>query len=354
MSDPIRTPRLVSKKDLELEKLNEAKEQESNSNNTVNKEELKEVISDLNKRDEVPTGYLPFKVSTNGQLYCPKLLHIRNFIGQELTDLSILDDESSIEATARTLKDLIHEDTDPLDYNQEEVIEILVFIAKSFWDKKVHLPYPLSEEDEEFLKDNKDFALLDRYRKKPPIVDISIDSLETYKIPDDLKMPVRIETKDKSESVTFRVVTLRDIIIGKDYLDKVMFEEEKLIQPLIKKYDKDSTQCTIEEINEITEYQQKKLKLLYSILKSLCLVKYNDKDLETIEDKLDAVKSLGSTLTKKMNDIVDKIPFGYKKEILVKSPITKEETLRSYSFRFLSILENLQLPDDDEFNISFG
>jgi hypothetical protein len=104
-------------------------------------------------------------------------------------------------------------------------------------------------------------------------------------------------------------------------------------------------------------YEARKAKYATKAAEALYLVKYNDVDLSnaSVEEKIRYIDSplFDVNLSKAVEEHFTKLNFGLNPEIEIRNPVTGEVCKRQFTFRLLDILQALQLPNANEYDINY-
>ena len=94
---------------------------------------LKEAETSAVIAREIPPGYIEVRLSTKGKVGAPEIVHVRNFKVKDVVDLSLTSDSDLPGRLAAILNEMILEDVDVTQWHEKEVIELMVYILKTFY-----------------------------------------------------------------------------------------------------------------------------------------------------------------------------------------------------------------------------
>lgn len=313
------------------------------------------------KKEIVPANYIPVKLSSLGKLSVPKVIHVRNYSGEETLKLSTMNEDNSLQLLTDVIQSLIFEDVDVGMMNENEVEELMLNIYVNWWNTQLDYPYEYTEEE---LK-NIDEERADNVRSggEIPKVQINISEIKTTPIMSEFKEPIIIS--HAGIKYYFRLSRVQDMLNAKNFvMDKYIEEENKFSQ--IKKaleYNaqiEDNNVATPKKINPqelraYREYLTRRALDFEKISQMSKVTKFGNVEINTDEDKLNYYKEIPSDIWVKLNDVIDKsIQFGVNPELSVKSPLTGEEVIRRFQFQVLDFIPTLELPDSSEYTVVFG
>ena len=321
----------------------------------------------------VPVGYLPIKLSTNGKLGVPSIIHIRNFATEDILDLAQAIDSVLPTKTIQTLNRLIFEEANVAHWPEKSVIELLITIYSNFFTPFLSdIPFPWNDTDIKYLEEKgrlAEAASLKSGAWKPRssinlATDISIETLDPS-----IKDIVKIKKKDGSFEASFSAFPrIGDVILLKEALDSEFEKEdaawtkfkqkleirEKLLNE--EKYDK-LPEVTEKEYIAYMEYEASRTLMLVRFTQALYLKSFMGKDVsnETLKQRLRYFDDprMDISVTKKIEEQYDKIKFGIQDEIRIMNPITNEMCERRFSFRTMDILQAIRAHNSTEYDISY-
>lgn len=335
-----------------------------NSNEEVTEDQVK-------KETEIPSDYIPIKLSSVGKLDAPKTIHVKNYTGQDALDLSIAKEDDTLYALIKVLKGMVYEDFDPELFHVKELEEILLNIYANFWSSILSdYPYPWIEEEiherrQEQISDlEKDKLNKIENKLDVPRIDIPITQLETKNIPQEFKEPIQIKGKDKK--ISFMLPRIGHLVNAKKYVDDIFFEEKNELADIEEKIQFNKVLKEQGRFNEIKKIdkerhiryeklQEDTTNVFLKVNQCQTIVAINDKLVDSIEDKLKEYNNISLVFWRKFNEeVVNKIDFGIKNDLTVESLITGKEVTRRFQFRLLDFIPSMDLPDSSGLSVTFG
>jgi hypothetical protein len=196
---------------------------------------------------EVPSGYITVGLSSEGKLGAPQIFHARDFVCQELLDLSLVDQEARPRYLIKLLQNLILEpDVKIVDFYEKEVIEFIMTIYQIYYGNAFsNVDYEITDEDWELLKkkykydkDPKDFLNAQaQYNAKKwrPKYDIFLDALEYNVLPPDFKKSAIV--KNQQGVYEFSYPKYGDFTLAREAVRVAFAGEEQRFDTLKKKID---------------------------------------------------------------------------------------------------------------------
>ena len=322
---------------------------------------------------QIPNGYIEINLSTKGRLYAPASFHIRNFTTEDLMGIALTDDENLPVKVVEMLDKLILEDNVSVrEFHEEEVTETLFILYRTFYSDSIkEIEYIPTERDYKFLadqnggEDSDDYKSLVRSLKNRswnPKVDISLDSVEIYECPENIKT---VATVKKANGFTCKYSMPRygDVIQLRECLARVFSERDKSFESIertIKFAEKEEQRWRNgENVNlraiprvpkvekeKYDEYQLEKSVFLMRAIRALHLEEFNGQDVSSwsLDKKYELAKDpeLDYPTFKKIADAFSNIKIGINDHVKVRSPICKEVLDYEYKFRLFTLLQAIQ------------
>jgi hypothetical protein len=356
----------------------------------------------INERQQIPANYHPIKLDSLGLLSAPKVLHFRDYVMEDIIALATLLQKEPIDYIERLLAILTnmnYEKFDCMMLHDRELKQILLTLYFNWGKEKINRVAYRLDESQGFVAGNIGYY------------DIPRKSLETIPINTTFTEPINI-TYPKTDGVSagFRLRRVGDDVIVKRYIDEVFFNEDRefsdyeqqikestnkvdkgqidglnekikklenaktpeMIKPDIMKIDaqiKVLKNLVIEKEMELKAtpikpnidkryklYAERKLIEAIKASQALLLVSYEGKLLETFEEKLEVYDKLNAKHFIIFQNNIDKkySDFGVVEKIRFKPENDQEYITRRFEFRYSNYLPEMELSDDDEFDISFG
>lgn len=346
-----------------------------NPNNMAAK--LKEAREDYETRFNVPDGYIEVKLSTRGLIGAPETFWARNFSPEDLMNLGLSAKEDLPIRLVKILDSLIY-NPDPnniisvKNFHEKEVVEFLLLIYETFYTtifpEQKWIP---TEEDWEYLKNKYGGENSDEFRQRKraletgswkPTFDLDISrDISFWEIPDNFGTKVRVDREYPSGnfSVVFGLPKFGDFIVLKAFIDKIWEKEDKRFARIgeMLKFKKDAEERAMKgenvdlrsipsvpqsEYEAYKEYETQKSLFSVTAAKALYIKEFDGNDVSSlpIENKIDLAKDprLDYSTFKQVQDIFDKMEFGYKEEITVWDPIMEKVVTRNYTFQLVDLL----------------
>ena len=119
-----------------------------NKNGNLILTSLMEADTYVKEVSSIPEGYIEVKLSTNGKVGAPSVVHVRNFKVSEIISLSLSGNSDLPIRLISILNDMILEDTDVFNWHEKEIEELMVYIFLSFYKPILtDVPFPFTDED---------------------------------------------------------------------------------------------------------------------------------------------------------------------------------------------------------------
>jgi hypothetical protein len=335
---------------------------------------------------EIPSAYIPIKLSTKGKLGAPEVFHIKNFTTEDLLALGLSEQEELPAKVCKLLDELIFEkEVSVKNFHEQEVIELLVTLYKEFYSTLLKdLDWQVTQEDRDWLLNfyggdieneeyRKAIRSLDNGTWKPKF-EIDLTTLKTYELPEDFKTTVLVK-KANGFSCKYSWSRFGDVVVLKDFVDKIYKNEDKKFASLSEtiKFREQSKERFLkgeniaiqslpnvpkEELEKVKEYEIDKVKFATLGAKAMHLVEYKGTDVSTwpLEKKIEIAKDpdLDYNTLKQITDYFSTMKIGFNEEIVVRNPIQNMKVMkRRYSFRLNDILQSVQRGDSDTTTIEF-
>jgi len=319
------------------------------------------------QKDKIPSSHIPIKLSSAGKLSMPKVIHIRNYSGQDALDLAQSSNDVIIEAILKVIDGMIWEDVDVSLLHQKELEEIMLNVYLNWWGTYIKdYPYPWEEEEIDAGIDkgviNEQKAENIRKGKDDVTINIPIVNIDTENLPAEFKEPIKI-INDKNEYV-FRLPRVGDIVTTEKFIEEKYFEEDNKFSSLKNDIDynianKNNPNVQQRKIDpkvykEYLTYRGQRNKDFLALQNMLLFLRINDTKFEDNEQRLKYYSELPLHIVGKLEKIVEDVHFGPEEEMKVISPITKEEVTRRFQFRALDYVPSMEAENDDGYTVVFG
>lgn len=342
--------------------------------------DLEQVPSPKVQQEEtinIPMGYLPIQLSTNGKLGVPKTIHVRNFSTGDLVELSLYTKEMLPESLIRVLNNLILEKVDVAQWPDKIIIELLVKIYNNYFTPIIYdAIFPWNQEDLDYLEKQNRFeeAMALRQGQWNPTLDIDLRNLNVIDIDDTVKNLVVIRKKatETSNAVDAKFLAyprFGDILMINQAIEERFKEEDKKFAKI--KQESEIRERYINEGRDMAliapidpssfigwqRYEAQKSLYIVKASQALYLMYFNGKDLSnaTLEEKIQTISrpEFDINIGKKIEEQYGKLRFGINPEMKVKNPISNEFCTRRFSFRILDIIQAVQSSESSEYDIFY-
>lgn len=333
---------------------------------------------------DIPSGYIPVELSTEGKLYAPAKFHIRNFTTEDLMGIAFTDDEQLPIKVIDMVDKLVYEDDVSVkDFHEAEVIETLKILYETFYSPVIKdAEYKPTKEDLEWLannhggEDSEEYRALERSlssKKWAPKVDIDLSKVSTYKLPENFKSRATIKKKNGFTCV-YSMPKYGDVITLKEFTDLIFSEKDKQFASISRtlKFKQDSEerwrrgeninlasipQVPKKQLEEYNEYTLERSVFLMIALRALHLEEINGQDLSRVplEKRFELAKDpeLDYSTFKKVSETFANYPIGVNNKVPIINPITNVPGEYEYPFRLLDILQAIRNNDPDGTVIEF-
>lgn len=304
--------------------------------------------------DSVPPEYMAVQLSSVGKLDAPAEVHVRDYNGKDLMDLSLTPDEDILRGLVEVLNNLIWEDTDARRLTEQELMEIMLNIYANFWSPTIQgYPFPYTEEEWNSIEPERRERIEKGLEKLE--VDISIaEQIKTNPLPEDFKEP--IVAKGKDHVVGFRLPRVNDYFTAEQYTDeKYRYEEQKHADTARKVANDRIHEVDPAAMREYREYIRHRNSDYIMAKQAQTIVSFDGETLETLEDRLAAYPHIDLRLWKAFNSYIeDKLQFGVDPNVTMRSPIDGTTVTRRCQFRPVDFIPPIQSSDTGEYTIQFG
>ena len=335
-------------------------------------------------KEDIPNGYIPIELSTQGLVGAPARFHTRNFDTSDLMNLALSEDEELPEKVAKMLDQLILEkDVSVMHFHEQEVIEYLVNLYQAYYSTVLkEVDFPWNNDDLVTLK--KTTGANSEYETQVsdlkagrwvPKTDVDLSLVETHDIDKaTFKKEVYITDKKSGFQVGFSFPRYGDVVILRNFLLKEFRDQDKqyanLKETLKFRRDAEDRMRRGEDIaysrlpnipeSERERYKEHEIeKSMFGVMaiKALHLVYFENEDLhETpLKERMALAQDprLDYKMMKAVNDHFEKLNIGLKKDVKMRNPFTQQYESRRYSFRLVDLLQAIKLYESDEYDIDF-
>ena len=210
-----------------------------NRNGNVILSSLMEADKEVKTVASVPEGYIEVRLSTQGKVGAPAVVHVRNFKVSEIISLSLSNNADLPIRLIDILNDMIYEDTDVFNWHEKEIEELMVYIFLSFYKPVLNdIPFPFTEEDfkkmEEEPEGKSKVADIKEGRWVPKTTIDIASCVDTYDLKDNFNPRITITNKKTGFYVTFDYIKYGDQLVIKRWMDSYFAEDEKRFERIKK------------------------------------------------------------------------------------------------------------------------
>lgn len=330
----------------------------------------------------IPAGYVAIELSTKGLVGAPAVFHVRNFNTRDILGLALTEDQDLPAKVVSLLKDLIFEDVDVEAFHENEVVETMVMIYKSFFTPVLKdVDFPWNKEDLEAIKRlypnsaAEKIAALEKGLWKPK-TDINIQAgVSTYDIDKSFKPVATAVQRDTGFTCSFGIPRYGDVLVLKRWLKDNFSDKEKqysdvvqlakIRDTMLQRFE-DGEDINLSRLpvvdedreNEYNNLQVAKAAALVDVVRGLHLKSFEGKDVSALPlaDRISLVQDprVDVTVAKELDEYFGSLQFGIKPEVQMLNPITNETCSRRFSFRLVDILQAIQVSSADKYDIVFN
>jgi len=348
-------------------------------------QELKAIEKNIKvKVNDAPPGYYEIELSTKGKIGAPQSVLAKNFGASEILTLSTLENEDLPEKVASILQGLIwnpNNDIDVLDWDERELIELLVKMYKMFFGSAfTGITWEMQESDWDFIEekegkqkmlDKKNAYINERWK---PTFDIDLTNLSYHEVPSNFKAEYTVTSKKRGFSVTFGYPKFGDVLAIKKFIEKAFEVQDKrwaktkevlqYKQNAIREFasGKDINLARIPDITEhdkkaFKEYETDKIDFAIQVTKALYVREFDGQDLRnsSLAERVELVKDdvrFDFGMTKAIDKANEQLKIGINDELNVENPITFKTETRRLPFQLYTILQAIGNDDSDDYTIS--
>ena len=359
---------ITSKKSLEEIVKENVNKTNDESNDFIKEDIVKESEEELKK--DIPSNFIEVNLVSNGRIKgIPKKLHFRCYSASDALDLNVADDEK-VKAISKVLTRLNYEKFDISMLPIQDVLFILYRLHGAFISPKITKKIYIDDtiEDEEKLNDDDNLEE----------VDIPISSMiyaylgkdyDDNELEHKIKVPFTIKDNATNDKVQFRYTILKDMLMAETYCrnyfknEFVKFADIRSTLYKIKSIrDEEKQDATLdkylneheEEVNDYYDFMQEYVKMVAKVVQCECIVSYNDKVLESLDEKWDVyVNKLSVLMWESYNKVLEEFPFGISEEIDVFLPSKKEKVHRRVGFQFDDFVHIDKQENSDRCSVEF-
>lgn len=292
-------------------------------------------------------------MSTEGNLYAPKVVHLRNFTTDEVLQLGLTAQEEIYQKVVQLLK-AISDIPDPAELSERELDEILVKLYFNYYGEKIELAYALDDEDIRYQKTNLSEDLYKQWRlsveQDAPTVTYTADSVTYNKNP---SKKYKIAIHPNGHTIVYKILKIKEIFMLQDFMDKKYGEIDRKYNGLQEQLDQRDVEIelkgssTIKIPAEIEDAYKQYLNakvvdnVKYTEYLSICKIDDTDLSNDDLEKKFDFLEKKKLNTFKTFNTAsygLSKIPYGPSVGEKFVSPISGKEKPDYYPFRLDAVI----------------
>ena len=323
------------------------------------KEEKKTERKQRSSKDIIPKeewktknigGRVAIKFESNGRFNAPPVMYFTDFTVQNVTDLSLTNQENIYPTLLSSLNDIKNQDSNVMveDLTTEELLEALIGIKLQFNKTKMHthrwmcdcqimvpdkdkkyseaeidlstIKYRSIEQVDEDLKEktkeifdlmsDDDFKkyLYRRYADNP------LENIEDWTREDELNSLCFKEpyfyVNEKEEIFGFRLLRAGDVVTVQDYIKKKYDPKIRGIKNKPPEHGVPLQTIQDQKEEEILKIKESEAKEALLFLQAIQLISYNGKSLTSHEERLQVFKKLYQTDKSELDEFLKDIQFG--------------------------------------------
>lgn len=327
-----------------------------------------------NKIEKIPNNYIPVYLPSEGKLSAPKVLHFRDYTMKDALELNTLDEDERFLALVSVLNNMCYEKFDCSNLHINELMIILFTIHATFISNKIEKEYYIDDtlpegNGEGQLNHPSNIASVELFINKLKVKSIDMDEHDK-EISIKFKEPFTITDNITKNTFKFRLSRVKDLLIAQEECKKIYEKELFLFRPIKQQ---------LEMLRNINNAEQRKLKLdefieknnkeymdyykflhkyneMYAmIVQAQQIIAVNNKELETIEDKLNAYKNdIPKDIWLQYNAIVEQYEFGIMSEQEFYSEVLQKNIIRRFLFQLSDFLPTFNTENSGRFSVSFN
>lgn len=312
---------------------------------------------------DIPNGYIPIQLCSNGKLSVPKTLHIKNFSTDDILEISTQMESFMKESTLKILQKNIFEEINIMDLTEYEIQQILFIIYVNWYSANLHgYNYEPSEEELNYLKENQEQLYQSYMEGKHKFeIDIPLNKVKVLDLPESFKEPFAIKKKDSDFNVEFRLPRMSDVVTVEKYFMNKYYAQYMDMRELEVKLSNEiesgkvNNNISYEQRKEFQEFQEFMAIESMKLIMKMSLVKVQEEELLTIEDKLKHANEIDFNYWKMYSKYTEeKLVWGLQKEVEVTSPITGKKVTKRFPFESVDLLQGILTSDVDEDDFEIG
>lgn len=341
---------------------------EKTSDNFIDKELVKETEEEL--KEDIPSSFIEINLVSNGRIEgIPKKLHFRCYSASDAIDLNVSDDDK-VKAVSKVLTRLNYENFDVSLLPIQDVLFILYKLHGAFISSKITKKVYIDDT----IKDDEKLNNEDNLEE----VDIPIASMvyaylgkdyDDNELERKIKVPFTVKDKATNDKVQFRYTILKDMLMAETYCHNYFKNEfvkfadvRSAINKIKSIHDEEKQDATLDkylnehedEVGAYYDFMQEYVKMVAKVVQCEAIVSYNDKILESLDEKWDVyANKLSISMWESYNKILEEFPFGISEEIDVFIPSLKKKVHRRVGFQFDDFLHVNNSENSDRCVVEF-
>lgn len=342
---------------------------EKTSDNFIDKELVKETEEEL--KEDIPSSFIEINLVSNGRIEgIPKKLHFRCYSASDAIDLNVSDDDK-VKAVSKVLTRLNYENFDVSLLPIQDVLFILYKLHGAFISSKITKKVYIDDT----IKDDEKLNNEDNLEE----VDIPIASMvyaylgkdyDDNELERKIKVPFTVKDKATNDKVQFRYTILKDMLMAETYCHNYFKNEfvkfadvRSAINKIKSIHDEEKQDATLDkylnehedEVGAYYDFMQEYVKMVAKVVQCEAIVSYNDKILESLDEKWDVyANKLSISMWESYNKILEEFPFGISEEIDVFIPSLKKKVHRRVGFQFDDFLHVNNSENSDRCVVEFN
>lgn len=306
----------------------------------------------------LPPDYIPVRfIGSKGKLSAPPVLHFRNYSFEDAIKLAQANDDTIDETIIGVLNGMVHEDFDCGLLHREEVKEILLAIHGSWWGKSLDFYYYAI--DENLPMETKHPEAASTYENRSIAV-IPIGAVDVVGLPDDFAEPVTVKSPE-GRTMQFVLSRMANSMVA-DRKVAEMFDAEEAsfldIRWTLNQNEKRSVDNQLrydqKDADRYREFLTRKIDARIRILQALQVYSVDGKIFQTLDEKLDALKTSMNFFSSYRELLVTKLVFGLKQDVTFECSIKKIPITRRFPFRCVDLVPSMEQNGDKGYSVSFG
>ena len=298
------------------------------------------------RETKVPSGYMPITLSSNGKLGVPRKIHVRNYNGQDALDLAMVTEEDVFDTLVNILSGMIYEDIDTDQLHEEDFQEIMLNIFFNFWSSSIEYPYEPLEEELKAIDPVQAKRITDG--EEHLTIALSANDIKTKSLTD-FEEPIKVSVNDID--YTFILPRIGHAINAKFMVEEKfadLEEEFNIIEQQLETNQKLKENnrpiqlpVSVKDRRRFDKYTKDRAKYFTLLTQAQLIKSVDGKELLSVEEKEEAYTIIDLQVWREVNLAMEKAHFGIEKDITVKSPLTHEEVIRRFQFRWWDFLPSM-------------